>query len=147
MTKKKTPTRAGNKFKGGIFTAILQMVRKEKSAIRMIYLFAVVLGAFFPMCAYISKSCATISWQGTPCLLLTAACLAFSLPTALQIGKVAFSGIKGKGFAFALEMAMLFAPNKPVQVSALIILITCNVLAVFYNLQSGKEFSTLVESN
>jgi hypothetical protein len=74
-------------------------------------------------------------------------CLAFSLPTALQIGKVAFDGIKGAGFAFALEMAMLFAPHKALQILALTILMVCNILAVFYNLQSGKQFEALVQAN
>lgn len=130
-----------------IYKALYEFLQHEKAAITALYVLGIVKGAFFPICAFVTFH--HIVWAiSIPCatqLVLTVFCMCFSLPTAFQFGKVAFDGIKGKGFALGLELAMLVA-WMPLAYAAAGILTVINILAAFYNLRSGKQFTELVEA-
>ena len=122
-----------------VFKAFRQVLRRDSLADIALYLFAIICGGFFPLCAYLSAHSGN-GWLSFSSVL-TAFCLAFSVPTALSFGNVAFDGYKVYGFAFGLEFAMLVSHSKTLSIVALGLLIVVNVVACYYNLSTGKKFS------
>lgn len=133
---KKSRAKAVAAPRGAIFRTLRQFLQRDSAAEIALYVLAIAGGAFFPICGYVSFHSAS----GWPSYVLTVCCLAFSLPTCWQFGQVAFDGVKGKGFALALELAMLVAP-KFFAIAALCVLVVVNVVACYYNLSTGKKFS------
>jgi O-antigen ligase len=93
-----------------IYRALYEFLQHETAATVALYLLGIAKGAFFPACAFFTAH--SITLQAHPIIItvkviLTAFCLMFSFPTALQFGKVAFDGYKGIGFAVGLELAIL----------------------------------------
>jgi hypothetical protein len=134
------------KPKSPIYTALHEFFQHHKTAVIALYVLGIVKGAFFPVCAFVTSH--NIVWQWSFATVfqfaLTVFCLLFSVPTALQFGKVAFNGYKGVGFAIGLELAMLAGSTK-IGYFAAGILTVINILAAFYNMRSGKQFTDLVE--
>jgi hypothetical protein len=132
--------------KSPIYKALHEFFQNDGVAQVALYVLGIVKGAFFPVCAYATSHGIVWEWSfpTAGAILLTIFCLAFSVPTALQFGRVAFDGIKGNGFAIGLELAMLTA-YKPLALVALGLLVVINILAAFYNLRSGKQFTDIVE--
>lgn len=127
--------------RGPVFNAFKQVVRNEKAAEIALYGFSGVAGAFFPVTAYVTAHHGfALDWAHTPQIALTAFCLAFSVPTTLQFGSLAFSGLKAKGFALGLEFAML-AAHPILAIIALTMLVWVNVVSCYYNVSTGKKFS------
>jgi hypothetical protein len=130
-----------------IFTAIGQFVKNEKAAHVVLYLASVFKGCIFPATAFYTAHYSfipgvrTVPNAGYAAIVIL--CLAFSLPTAYQFGSVAFTGIKAKAFAPALELIMLIA-DKPFSYTALALLLFVNIIATYYNMSTGKEFSELL---
>lgn len=145
--KAKPANKSTIKPRSPIYRALYEFLQHEYLATIALYVLGIAKGAFFPACAFFTAH--SITLQAHPAIItvkviLTGFCLMFSFPTALQFGKVAFDGYKGIGFAVGLELAMLVAV-KPISIAAFILVTIINVLAAFYNLRSGKQFTTLVE--
>lgn len=130
-----------------IYKALFEFLQNHKAATVALYVLGIAKGAFFPICAFVTAHGIVWQWSFATAfqVALTAFCLMFSVPTALQFGKVAFDGYKGIGFAIGLELAMLAATSE-ISYAAAGILTVINILAAFYNMRSGKQFTDLVES-
>lgn len=144
--KSKPRPKEASRPKGPIYTALVEFFGSHKIALPMLYVMACVKGALFPAGAFFTMHY-TVWLLSIACAAKAAVivfCLGFSLPTALQFGKVSFDGIKGQGFAYGLELLMLVSMPM-LSWSAYIVITFINVLSAFYNLRTGKQFTNIVE--
>ncbi len=145
QTSETKPVKVALKTKGAVYEALGQFLGHEIAAKIALYVLSITLGAFFPLTGYMSAhSGISLAWHSAPAMCLTVFCLLFSLPTALQFGKVAFTGKKVWGSALGLELAMLTAAPFYAR-WALGLLVVVNVLSTYYNLSTGKKFGEAIE--